>query len=73
MSEKHRLVYQTVNKNPSAPRAGVVAPPGKLFPNWTKVSLRATHDWQIKFKQANEKHSSEQVLHFPPKPGNSGD
>ena len=44
---------------------GVVAPPRKLFPNWTKVSLRTTHDWQIKFKRANEKHSSEQVLHFP--------
>ena len=43
----------------------VVAPPRKLFPNWTKVSLRTTHDWQIKFKRANEKHSSEQVLHFP--------
>ena len=31
-----------------------------------KVSLRTTHDWRIKFKRANEKHSSEQVLHFPP-------
>ena len=44
---------------------GVVAPPRKLFPNWTKVSLRTTHDWRIKFKRANEKHSSEQVLPFP--------
>ena len=44
---------------------GVVVPPRKLFPNWTKVSLRTTHDWQIKFKRANEKHSSTQVLHFP--------
>ena len=44
---------------------GVVAPPRKLFPNWTKISIRTTHDWQIKFTQANEKHSSEQVLHFP--------
>ena len=47
---------------------GVVAPPRKLFPNWAKVSLRTTYsscDWRIKFKQANEKQSSEQVLHFP--------
>ena len=44
---------------------GVVAPPRKLFPNWTEVSLRTTHDLRIKFKRANEKHSSEQVLHFP--------
>ena len=44
---------------------GVEAPPRKLFPNWTKVSLRTTHDWRTKFKRANEKHSSEQVLHFP--------
>ena len=50
---------------------GVVAPPRKLFPNCTKVSLRTTHDWRIKFKGANEKHSSEQVLHFPiPNGGN---
>ena len=39
---------------------GVVAPP-----NWTNVSLRTTHNWQIKFKQANEKHSSKQALHSP--------
>ena len=45
--------------------SGVVAPSRKLFTNWTKVSLRTTHDWRIKFKRANEKHSSEQVLHFP--------
>ena len=44
---------------------GVVAPPWKLFPNWMKVFLRTTHDWRIEFKRANEKHSSEQVLHFP--------
>ena len=44
---------------------GVVVPPRKLFPNWKKVSLRTTHDWRIKFKRANEKHSSEQMLHFP--------
>ena len=43
---------------------GVVAPPRKLFPNWTNVSLRTTRDWRIKFKRANEKHSSDQVLHF---------
>ena len=43
----------------------VVAPPRELFPNWTKVSLRTTHDWRIKFKRGNEKHYSEQVLHFP--------
>ena len=43
---------------------GVVAPPRKLFPDWTNVSLKTTHDWRIKFKRANEKHSSEQVLHF---------
>ena len=43
---------------------GVVAPPRKLFPNWTKVSLRTTHDWPVKFKRANEKHS-EQVLYLP--------
>ena len=41
-----------------------VAPPRKLFANWTKVSLITTHDWRIKFKRANEKHSSEQVLRF---------
>ena len=46
-------------------KMGVVAPPRKLFPNWTKVSLRTTHDWRIKFKRASEIHSSEQVLHFP--------
>ena len=39
---------------------GVVAPPRKFFPNWTKVSLRTTHHWQIKFKPANEKYPSEQ-------------
>ena len=44
---------------------GVVAPPRKLFPYCTKVSLRMTHDWRIKFKRANEKHFSDQVLHFP--------
>ena len=44
---------------------GAVAPRQKLFSNWTKISLRMTHDWRIKFKRANEKHSSEQVLHFP--------
>ena len=44
---------------------GVVAPPRKLFPNWTKVSLRTMHDWRIKLKRANEKRSSQQVLHFP--------
>ena len=44
----------------------VVALPRKLFPNWTKVSLRKTHDWRItEFKRANEKHFSEQMLHFP--------
>ena len=37
---------------------GVVAPPRKLFPNWTKVSLRTTHDWRIKFKRANEKQTA---------------
>ena len=40
---------------------GVVAPPRKLFPNWTKVSLRM----MSQLKRANEKHSFEQVLHFP--------
>ena len=43
----------------------VVALPRKLFPNWTTVSLRKTHDWRIKFKRANKKPSFEQVLHFP--------
>ena len=43
---------------------GVVAPPRKLFPNWTKVFLRTTHDWRLKSKRADEKHSSEQVLHL---------
>ena len=35
-------------KFPRAFNEGVVAPPRKLFPiaNWTKVSLRATHDWR---------------------------
>ena len=36
--------------------SGVVTPPRKLLPNWTKVSLRTTHDWRIKFKRANEKN-----------------
>ena len=44
---------------------GVVAPPWKPFPNWTTVTLSTTHDWQIKFKQATQKHSSEQLLYFP--------
>ena len=49
---------------------GVVAPPRKLFTNWTKVSLRTTRDWRIKFKRANKKHSSKQVLQFPLLEGN---
>ena len=46
-------------------KLGIVVSPRKLFTNWTKVSLRTTYNWRIKFKRANEKHSSEQVLHFP--------
>ena len=44
---------------------GCVAPPRKLFSNCTKVSLRTTHVWRIKFKRVNEKRSSEHVVHFP--------
>ena len=34
---------------------GVVTPPRKLFPNWTKAFLRTTHDWRIKFKRTYDK------------------
>ena len=37
---------------------GVVAPPRKLFPNWTKVSLERHMIGELKFNLANEKHSS---------------
>ena len=32
----------------------LVAHPRKLFPDWTKISPRTTHDWRIKFKRASE-------------------
>ena len=44
---------------------GCCSTSSEALPNWTKVSLRTTRDWRIKFERANEKHSSEQVLHFP--------
>ena len=42
-----------------AKQNGYSSSSSKLFPNWTKVFLRTTHDWRIKIKRFSKKHSSE--------------
>ena len=60
--------WHSHNRSRISQTVGCCNTSSEALPQLGEGSLRTTHspcDWRIKFKRANEKQSSERVLHFP--------